>query len=275
MTTFGFSPELSALMVSDGVSTRATTPEFVALWALDDIVYTPTAFTPELNMMVVLSSAPSDGFIPTTPEYNMYVVYGEGSRVTPKLRAWAFIMDGHTFYVLSLGMLGTYVCDVSNGFKWSQWNTEGMETWNAEAGLMWQDMIVAGDNQNPALWQINPDTMLDDDFKPIRRTATALIPARGRKTVTLDMFNINASAGYPTAADSTLTLSFSDDSGETWTTMPSITMGSGDFNQNLQFASLGSFGQPGRIINISDFGGAVRLSDADVEMGKFNPWAAG
>ena len=249
---------------------RTQTSQLAMFSVVDFRIAAAYAKVPQLALFAPVSASG----IPKTSQLAMFVVFNEGAREDNTLRAWGFILDGHSFYVLHLGMLGTYVCDVTSGFQWSQWQTEGMESWNAEQGLMWQDMVVAGDNQNPILWQINPETQLDDEFKPIRRTATALIPARGRKTVTLDMFSINASAGYPTADNPELTLSFSDDNGNTWVTMPAITLESGAFDQNLQFGSLGTFGQPGRIINVSDVGGMVRLSDIDVEMGGNDPWEA-
>lgn len=252
------------------MTNRTQTPQVALFSVIDFTVAAQYAKVPQLALFAPVSASG----IPRTSQLALYLVYNEGARENNVLRGWGFILDGHSFYVLHLGMLGTYVCDVSSSFQWSQWITEGMESWNAEQGLMWQDMIVAGDNQNPVLWLIDPTTQLDDEFKPIRRTATALIPSRGRKTVTLDMFSINASAGYPTADNPELTLSFSDDNGETWVEMPSVTLESGAFNQNLQFGSLGTFGQPGRIINVSDVGGFVRLSDIDVEMGGNDPWKA-
>jgi hypothetical protein len=266
VTNFSAIPQAAVLVVlEEGSASRTTaTAQANVLAVLDQTITAENTRTTEANLLVVLED--TDG-ITRTPQANLLYVYNEGARENNLLRAWSFILDGHSFYVLHLGMLGTWVCDVSSGYQWSQWITEGSESWNAEQGCMWQDRIVAGDNQNPLLWLVDPEAENDEDgTKPVSRVATALIPARGRDTVTLGMLSVNASAGAPSYTGATLGLRFSDDNGNTWVAMPAVDLGTGEFDQNLQFGSLGTFGQPGRIIEVSDSGGLMRLSDVNVEL---------
>jgi len=45
--------------------------------------------------------------------------------------AWSFALDGHTFYALRIGTLGTFVFDVENPQGWLHWKSYGSETWRA------------------------------------------------------------------------------------------------------------------------------------------------
>lgn len=235
------------------------TPQAAFLVVMDETIGAQITATPQAALLTVTEA----DSVPKTSQAAFLYVYGEGARENTTLRAWSFILDGHSFYVLHLGMLGTLVYDTTTA-QWSEFGTSGFETWNAEQGVMWQDMIVAGDNFSPVLWRVDPRVQLDDDFRPITHRATALVPARGRDTATVGMLSINASAGYPVDNAATLTLRFSDDDGVTFTDMQPITLEDGNYNQNLAFGSLGSFGQPGRVFEIEDVGGFVRLSDADL-----------
>jgi len=268
-TPRAFSPEILALMVSDGVGSRGTTDQLLAMAALDDTVYVPRAFTPEMHMLTVLSTAPADNYVPMIPEYNAYLVYGEGAPEDYRLRAWGFTMDGHRFYVLHLGEEGTYVYDFTTG-EWAEWKTLGFDAgWNAYVGTNWgyEDRIIAGDRQNPEVWVIEPDTFVDEGFKPIDRTVTAIIPQSGWSWTTLNSVQLYASVGDPSAAAPTIELSYSDDQGVTYDTPADslIVLALGENSQQLDWMSLGSFQSPGRIIRITDRGGVARIDRATYE----------
>ena len=263
MTNHTATSQAVVLAAAEETIAASRTSQVALLVVVAETIYAPSARTSQLPVLVV---AEEDAQPSRTSQALALVVYNEGARENNTLRAWSFVLDGNTFYVLHLGSLGTYVCNLTQGNQWSRWETQGMDNWNADIGLMWLGRVVAGDNQNPVLWLVDPEAENDeDDTKAIIRTATVNIPARGRKTTSIGMFSINAAAGYPSMTGAELQLRFSDDNGVTWFTLDPVVFEAGNFNQNLQFGSLGTFGQPGRILEITDEGGSMRLSDVDGE----------
>lgn len=206
---------------------------------------------------------------PRIPQSPIVVVYNEGPTSDFTLRAWPFTLDGHQMYALSLGSTyGTYVFDVLTS-QWAQWQTQGYEpVWNAVQGCMWLDRIVALDTNSGDVWEVDPEGDLDEGFRPVKRSATALLSARARGTRTLGAITVNGTVGFPTGETPTVTLRFSDNGGRAWVTMPSQEVLATDDDasplQLLAWRSLGSFGQPGRIIEIIDEGAMVKLSDTDM-----------
>lgn len=238
--------------------------QVVAMAVIDNTIDAPYTRT---SQAVLVAPVESDG-VTRTSQVVALVVYGEGSRENYTLRAWSFFLDGNWYYVLHLGMQGTWVYSVSTD-TWSEWITAGYDNWNAEQGLVWNSRIIAGDNQNGILWEIDPETMVDDDFRPITRVVTGLLPQSGRNTTTVGGLWITASVGYPAAAEPLVNLRFSDKYGQdgTWVDMDNcdVTLLPGDFGQEIAFRSLGTFGAPGRVFEITDVGGAVRIDRADIE----------
>lgn len=252
--------ELDGLVPGDMGANRVRDTQFDALAVIDLTIAAPYVRDIELDALV----PDTEAGLPRVSQLDVLAVYGVGERENITTRAWGFVFDGHTFYVLHLGELGTFVCDLSTGL-WAQFQTEGMSMWNAEAGLMWQGMVVAGDNQNPTLWNFDPDGQLDDDFKPIRHRATGIYAVRSRDYVTFDLLSITASQDTPAASPATLSLTYSDDDGKTFHTAdPVFTIVSDGDPQDYQWSSLGSANQPGRIFNIEDVGGMVRLSSCEL-----------
>lgn len=237
-------------------------PQAFALGVLDNTQAAPFVRT---SQVPILAPQVSEGVTRTSQTY-ILGVYGIGSTENFKLRAWVFVLDGNYFYVLHLGLQGTWVyCQQTD--TWSEWRTLGYDNWNAECGLVWNQRIVAGDQANGILWEVDPETLTDEGFRPIERTVTALLPASGRDFITVDNLFVTASVGYPTSADPLVALRFSDDYGNTWVDMTDcdVTLLPGAFGQEIAFRSLGGFGAPGRIFEITDSGGAVRIDRADVE----------
>lgn len=238
--------------------------QVVSMAVIDNTIRAPYSRTPQV---VLTAPVETDG-VTRTSQMPILVVYGEGSRENFKLRAWSFYLDGNWYYVLHLGVQGTWVYSVSTE-TWAEWVTAGFDNWNAEQGLVWNSRIVAGDNQNPILWEIDPETMVDDDFRPITRVVTAILPQSGRNTTTVGGLWITASVGYPTSEDPLVNLRFSDKYGQpgTWVDMTDcdVTLLPGDYGQEIAFRSLGTFGAPGRVFEIKDVGGAVRIDRAAVE----------
>lgn len=186
---------------------------------------------------------------------------------TFELRAWEFTQDGHKFYVLPLGDQGTWVLDLTTG-EWAQWETTGYDgQWNARLGVEYNEEYVVGDLREPRLLRIDPESFFDDGILPIVRQATGVINHRGRDAMSNWAFRITASLGDPEpTTPASLFFSYSDNDGQTFTTPRLITIQPGNTSQELEFRSLGSIRRPGRIYNITDFGGFVRLEGANADI---------
>lgn len=83
------------------------------------------------------------------------------------LSAFIFALDGHTFYVLRIGTLGSFVYDVENN-NWSHWSSYGQDTWRAISGAQNGQQIIVGDGTSSTLWKLDP-TISNDDGDPIER----------------------------------------------------------------------------------------------------------
>lgn len=194
-----------------------------------------------------------------------------GTMENLKNRAWSYTLDGHTFYVLTLGEQGTFVYDFTTK-QWNQPQTQGLVGWNMELGVTWKGDIIAGDQQNPIIWRLTPDAFLDDGFKVQKRRVTGVIPVRQRDFISCFAFRLTASVGkvdVPITAPATVgkvTLSYSDDQGVTFTKDETILIDVGNTKQQLQWLSLGTIQQPGRVFRIEDEGGIKRISGADAEL---------
>jgi hypothetical protein len=207
--------------------------------------------------------APS-GFV--TPVY--------GPQVTSRKRAWSYVLDGHTFYVLDLGAQGTFVYDQSTN-QWSKFITEGYLNWNFASGCMWGQRIVAGDLLTTDIWEMNPSALFDNGATEIVHVVTGSVATRSRTYHSVDSFRLACSVGQvldPNGAS--VTLSFSDDQGETWTTMDTIPIPEGNITQEIAWLSLGAFSAPGRIFKITDSGGFLRIEGADAGIDGVDPVTA-
>jgi hypothetical protein len=172
--------------------------------------------------------------------------------------AWAFTMDGHVFYVLSLGDK-TLVCDLTTG-QWSRWFTGTEDLWNAHRGIMWQGYALAADGSGDTIWRIDPLAELDEEALTIARAATGFTPIRGRKSYRQGSLRLTVTAGQ----DETLVgMRFSDDEGESWSSIYPIMVEEYSFGKRLEWRSLGRLRAPGRIWEITDEGGALTIEGLD------------
>ena len=180
-------------------------------------------------------------------------------------RAWAFELDSHSFYALRLGEQGTFVYDMLTQ-QFSEWVTQGYPVWNAVHGVAWNGIIVAGDLSDGVLWQVDPDSDLDEDTKPITHTVTGILPNRERSPQRLMELRVMGSVGDPYTDGSSVSLAWSDDQGQSYSTPLVVNLTDGDNSQVIRFRSLGRFDSPLRLFDITDVGGMVRIDGADVEI---------
>ncbi len=185
-------------------------------------------------------------------------------------RAWTFTLDGHKFYVLDLGTQGTFLYDTTTG-SWAQFVTTGYFNWNFRNGTMWNQRIVGGDTDTSQIWEMSPSSMLDNNVTPIVHVSTGGLIKRTRTYTSLSAVRLSVSVGQLDETNgATVLLEFSDDQGETWTTMDTKSLTSGAFSDELAWQGLGAFAAPGRIFRITDVGGFLRIDGCDAELDDFD-----
>ncbi len=198
-----------------------------------------------------------------------------------RLRAWAYSLDGHDFYVLRLGEQETLVCDLATG-QWSEWASPGLPYWRAHIGGNWlgmaasvyasgvRDTVIAGDDTVGLLWLVDPDGGMDESPRedrpdaPFARMVTGGIPMQMRETARCGAVYATISCGDPAYSGASITLRTSDDVGKTWTDHGALTVTPGDWDQEFSWRSLGLIRAPGRIFSIEDDGATARIAGADM-----------
>jgi hypothetical protein len=204
-------------------------------------------------------------------------VYTIGVPETAHQRAWTFDLDGHTMYVLDLGDNGTLLYDLSTN-KWYHFETAAYGGhWNMKNGLAWRGgkMVVAGDAVSGAVRKLDVASYLDEGFRPIQSELRGALFSSGtqaHKQYTLRLIGSAGSNSDDVAP--VLNMQFSDDQGITWSSEYAIALVA-DTRQRLEFRSLGSFAEPGRIFRIYDQGGVKYIAYvvADMDSGYGKPTA--
>ena len=182
------------------------------------------------------------------------------------LQAWAFVLDGHIFYVLNSVNGDTIVCDLRTG-QWHHWYTGSESTWNMSRGRMWQGRIIACDESKGTIWEVDPESVLDEETTEISRVVTGFQPIRGRASVRQGSLRVTASMGEPSATPATVRMRWSDDEGDTWSSWKSITLNDEEYTQVLRYRGLGRMRAPGRIWEVADEGGLIRIEGIDSDIG--------
>lgn len=224
----------------------------------------PVALYQRASQMVALAvyeGEPNQGVI-NVGLNNLYAlaVYGIGSPEDLRVRAFTFILDGHKFYALQLGELGTWVLDASTQ-QWHKWGTAGYTRWNAQLGLAWDGRVLVADTVNNIVWELSPDVQNDEGFKDIVHVSSAIILNTSHDYISLDEVTLSLSSGFVESLNPKITLEFSDDRGVTYETPEdgTISLTVGDYGEEVKWLSLGAFPSPGRILRITDVGGPVRI----------------
>jgi len=177
----------------------------------------------------------------------------------------------------TLGAQGTFLYDILTS-QWTNFCTGAPATnggpnvqWNFQNGHMWGVRIVGGDLATSDVWEMTPGAVFDNGATEIGHVSTGGLAARSRVSISCDSFRITASFGLlDDVAGSTFNLRFSDDVEATWSPYFTIALTAGDYDNELAWRSLGSFAAPGRIFEISDSGGLIRIDGADAMLNGFD-----
>ena len=264
MAEYAPTSQLGALAVADSdTATGPRSSQVAALVVFSDTPIPRRTDSSQLTALVVDAESTMEG--PQTSQFGSLVVYGENVIERFNQRAWTFTVDGHAYYVLHLGIRGTWIYDQSNS-KWYEWKTDGYNNWNMELGWVFDgDRIIAGDNQDPIIWRVDPNVFTDQGFRYVVRKVTGAIPLRRNDTLKIFGLYVTASVGSPSADDAYIRLRFSNDNGKTWSAWFTEPLAPGSFQQVINLRSLGLAKAPGRVFEIEDAGGTVRIDGADMD----------
>lgn len=203
--------------------------------------------------------------VPKTTEMCILAAYKTGLPGSLTTRAWTFDLDGHTFYVLGLGIEGTFLYDTISQ-QWCKFETAGYGVWNMFRGIMWNNRVIAADATNPFVWELDPNAVLDEEWREVDHVLTGGLPRRARAMTRNDSFRLATSPGVVGVDGALMKLRFSDDQGRSWTQMEDIVLVQGDYVQEVAWRSLGAFAAPGRVFEVSDSGGVIRINGANADI---------
>ncbi len=254
---------------------RATQAEVLAVYNIPaeainvtyggvNVAYNRTAQTMEVTQSLVLAIISGRTFDPT-------------------VRAWTFTLDGHDFYVLRCGNNETLVYDTYSK-EWSVWGSETEDLWRAYNGANWLagntkaseygSNIVVGDDSLGVLYFLDPNGDADDDPSEVdyprtfERVIQGQLVHKGYSSVPCYGVQVQGSLTTPDAESATVTLSISDDRGNTYTDCGTITLAEDDNTTRLHWRSLGSVRVPGRLFKIVDYGALKRIDSLDMDDGE-------
>lgn len=209
-----------------------------------------------------------------------------GRTQNPKLRAWTFTLDGHDFYVLRLGTMGTLVYDLYSG-QWMDWDAFSQIYWPVNCGFNWVDgqgvtdssgntfgsNVVVGDDTYPLLWILEPlqpyDQSPDGPLDPqtqynFTRILQGQFPVVGREVVPCYAAWLTTDMGNPGYVGAGVKLEISDDAGASYQDMGTITVTAGHNYPELAWYSLGQIAAPGRLFRITDDGAVARIDTLEM-----------
>lgn len=235
-----------------------------------------TARTGEIAALVTYARNPVN--VPRTSEIAGLVTYSTAAGSPERSLAWTFTLDGHTFYVLDLGAQGTFLYDIDT-HNWCEFGTQGYGGWNVRNGTMWVNdnapRVVGGDQNQGYVWELDPDQPLDEIFRDIEHAVTGGLMMRSRNFASMATLRLAGSTGgvQDTSGAAVVELSYSDDDGQTYSTPQQITLTVGttpDGSQDIRWDALGAFMAPGRIIQIADTGGLLRIDGLDAMLENYD-----
>jgi len=204
-----------------------------------------------------------------------------GRIANPAIRAWTYTLDGHDYYVLRLGDDLTLVYDVYSE-QWMDWADFESNVWSLSCGINWLggnalaqnygSNVVAGDDNFGIIWFLDPEQPYDQhpySDNPVQtvyfdRIVMGQVVMTGREVMPCYALWLTTDMGDPAYSGAEVSLSISDDAGQTFDDMGSIEITSGDYRPELIWYSLGQIEAPGRLIKIQDDGAITRIDSLEM-----------
>jgi hypothetical protein len=239
--------------------------EFLAEVAVTEYLWIPDATQANAQLRVVgTAGGYADSCTPLYTQSVIFHIISSNDLAPPARKAWAFMLDGHVFYVIGSFDDMTLLYDSTTG-QWCRWKTGERRFWNMHRGIMWRGRVLAADRELPIIWELDPSTPLDEEVTEISRAVTGFQPVRGDENIRQGSMRMIARQQTGVAVDAVLTLRFSDDGGRTWSQPRTLDLANA--TERLEFRSLGRLRKPGRIWEITDTGGLIRIDGAEGNLG--------
>jgi hypothetical protein len=203
-----------------------------------------------------------------------------GRTANPKLRAWTFSLDGHDFYVLRLGTQLTLVYDAYSE-QWMDWDAFSEVYWPVNIGINWVggqgvkdasgntfgSNVLVGDDTYPLLYLLDPNQPYDESPELLApqqevffgRVIQGQVPLTGRQALPCYVCWLTTDMGAPAYVGAGVQLEISDDAGNSYDDMGTITVTPGEVSPELSWYSLGQITAPGRLFRITDDGAVARI----------------
>lgn len=206
-----------------------------------------------------------------------------GGTQNPKLWAWTCTLDGHDFYVLRLGMMGTLVYDAYSE-EWMDWDAFGQIYWPVNVGFNWVDgqgiigddglfgsNILVGHESSPLLYFLDPNLPYDENPESLdaqavffERVLQGQVIQTGREVQPCYAVWLTTDMGAPAYVGAGVKLEISDDAGATYDDMGTVTVTPGENLPELSWYSLGQIAAPGRLFRITDDGAVARIDSMEM-----------
>jgi hypothetical protein len=161
--------------------------------------------------------------------------------------AFGFAWQGHVFYCLTIGDLGTYLYDLTTS-KWFQWQTFEQTRWLPSLGCNGFDGLpMLGDISTGALYTLNSETWLDGSL-PVVGVLTAGLPIKAQRA-SVNSVRIEMATGHALATGQgsvpLIKTAYSKDGGFTFGDFRLASLGEqGQYNFRVIERRLGQFKPP-------------------------------
>lgn len=164
---------------------------------------------------------------------------------------WSFSMDGHSYYVLTLGTVATFVYDVLTE-SWLSWTDTNNNPWIGQIGAQASGSLVYASNPaSPGLFTVS-GAYTDDSGVPITREVMGGLAIIG-PPIRCDNFGVvvDSGGGSDPLNAMEIDLQWSDDQGQTYSAwQPMYAGAAGQYSVQPVARMLGIMRQPSRIFHL-------------------------
>lgn len=179
-------------------------------------------------------------------------------------KAYTYTQEGHAFYVLTLAG-GTRVLDVTTG-EWHERQSYGYDTWLAQSHCFAFGKHLVGSAVSNKIGYLDPST--HSEWSATRRMEWTYQPvyadgARAFHDRLEILFEAGVGLTSGQGSDPLVMLEYSDDFGQTWTSLPTRSIGAkGEYSARVVWNALGSSRARVYRVAVSD---PVQITVADTQ----------
>ncbi len=152
-------------------------------------------------------------------------------------RAFAYAMEGHTFYVLTFPSAGvTWVYDAATDM-WHERASWGLGRWRANCYARLGNKHFVGDVSTGKIYRLDPEALTEAGM-PIERVRVTAPVGDEDKRLIHSRFTLDVETGVTDGAQ--IMLSWSDDGGRTWSNEQTASLGAlGEYRARAEWRRLG------------------------------------